>query len=190
MTKSALFAKSSVILTHFYVISRHFWVKLHKKCPYWRFRTLPWNSKLYSVYAEVGMNGRNSDRETWAQSSLRKALEKNTVNLSKPTPLSSDLDDITFVCVWDDAFPLSTYMMKPYPQKDLSRDQRIFNYRLSGARRIPENVIGILANRWRVFRKSFLLKPEKINVIPYSVLILHNVLRSESTTGKIYIPLT
>ena len=34
MTKSALFAKSSVILTHFCVISRHFWIKLHKKCPF------------------------------------------------------------------------------------------------------------------------------------------------------------
>ena len=41
------FAKSSVILRHFYVILRHFWVKLHKKWPFWRFRTLTWNSKLY-----------------------------------------------------------------------------------------------------------------------------------------------
>ena len=32
--KSALFAKSSVILRHFYVILRHFWVKLSKKCPF------------------------------------------------------------------------------------------------------------------------------------------------------------
>ena len=28
------FAESSVILMHFCVISRHFWVKLHKKCPF------------------------------------------------------------------------------------------------------------------------------------------------------------
>ena len=33
LTKSALFAKSS-ILTHFCVILRDFWVKLHKKCPF------------------------------------------------------------------------------------------------------------------------------------------------------------
>ena len=78
--------------------------------------------------------------------------------------------------------------MKPYLQKDLSRDKRIFNYRLSRARRFSENAFGILPNRWRVFRKQFLLKPEKVKVITYSVLILHNFLRSESTTGKIYIP--
>ena len=136
------------------------------------------------LYTEVGINGRNSDGGAWVQSPLRKALENNTLNLPKPTPLSGDLDDISFVCVGDGAFPLATYMLKPYPQKYLSRDKRIFNYHLSRARRISENVFGILANRWRVFRKPF----QKVKVITYSVLILHIFLRSESTTGKIYIP--
>ena len=40
-----------------------------------------------------------------------------------------------FFCVGDDAFPLNNYKMKPYPQKDLNIDNRIFNYRLSRARR-------------------------------------------------------
>ena len=75
-------------------------------------------------------------------------------------------------------------MSTPYPQKDFSRDKRI----LTRARRISENAFSILANRWRVFRKSFLLKPGKVKLITYSVLILHNFLRSESTAGKIYIP--
>ena len=80
------------------------------------------------------------------------------------------------------------YMMKPYQQKDLSCDKRIFSYCLFRARRISENAFGILTNRWRVFRKPFLLKPGKAKVITYSVLILHNFLRSESETGKSYIP--
>ena len=140
------------------------------------------------LYAEVGMNGKNSDGEAWTQSLLRKALENNTLNQPEPTPLSGDLDDIPFVCVGDDAFPLATFMMKPYPQKDLSRDKRMFNYRLSCARQISKNAFGIFANRWQAFRKSFLLKPEKVKVLTYSVLISRNFLRSESTTGKIYIP--
>ena len=77
--------------------------------------------------------------------------------------------------------------MKTYPQKDLSCDKRIFSYRLSRVRRIFENAFSILANHWQVFCKPFLLKPEKVKAIT-SVLILHNFLRSESTTGKIYIP--
>ena len=83
----------------------------------------------------------------WAQSPLRKTLENNILNLPKPTSLFGDLDEIPFVCVGDDGFPLATYIMKPYPQKDLSRDKRIFYYCLSRARRISKNVSGILANR-------------------------------------------
>ena len=55
MTKSVLFAKSSVIWTHFCVISRHFWVRLHKKYPFLSKKRefinsfLPWNPKLYSA---------------------------------------------------------------------------------------------------------------------------------------------
>ena len=69
--------------------------------------------KYQFLYAELGMNGRNSDEGSRAQSLLRKALENNTLNLPKPTPLSGDLDDIPFVCVGDDAFSLSTHMTKP-----------------------------------------------------------------------------
>ena len=119
---------------------------------------------------------------------MKKALENGTLNLPKPKSLSADSSDIPYVCVGDDAFPLTTYMMKPYHQKDLSPDKRIFNYRLSRARRISENAFGILANRWRVFRKPFALQPEKVKIVTFSVLILHNWLRSESKSGKIYVP--
>ena len=121
------------------------------------------------LYAEVGMNGRNSDGGAWAQSPLKMALENNTLNIPKPTPLSDGMD-IPYVLVGNDAFPLSHYMTKPYPQKNLCSDKRIFNYRLSRARRISENAFGILAKRWRVFRKPFLLKPEKVKLITYFCL--------------------
>ena len=59
---------------------------------------------------------------------------------------------------------------------------------MSRARRISENAFGILPNRWRVFRKPFALQPEKFKIVTFSVLILHNWLRSESKSGKIYVP--
>ena len=60
------------------------------------------------------MNGRNSDGGAWEQSPLRKELGNNILNLPKETLLSGDLYYIPFVCVGDDAFQLSTYLMKPY----------------------------------------------------------------------------
>ena len=39
------------------------------------------------LYAEVSMNGRNCNGGAWAQSPLRKALENNTLNQPKPTPV-------------------------------------------------------------------------------------------------------
>ena len=80
------------------------------------------------LFADVGMNGRNSHGGNWSQSPMKKTLENGTLNLPKPKSLSADSSDIPYVCVGDDAFPLTTYMTKPYPQKDLSPDKRIFNY--------------------------------------------------------------
>ena len=59
---------------------------------------------------------------------MRKALEKNTLSLPKPKPLHENRKETPFVWVGDDAFPLTNYLMKPYPQKDLNIDNRIFNY--------------------------------------------------------------
>ena len=77
------------------------------------------------LFADVGMNGRNSDGGNWLQSPMRKALEKNTLTLPKPKPLYGNRKETPFVCVGDDAFPLTNYPMKTYPQKDLANDNRV-----------------------------------------------------------------
>ena len=79
-------------------------------------------------------------------------------------------------------------MMKPYPQKGLITEKRVFNYRLSRMRRISENVFGILANCWTAFRRSFSLEPEKVKNVTLATITLHNWLRKDSSYGKVYIP--
>ena len=138
------------------------------------------------MFVDVGMNGRNSDGGNWSQSRLKNGLEKNTLNLPDPTPFPRRNDPLPYVCTGDDAFPLTVYMMKPYPQKNLGLEKCIFNYRLSRMRRISENAFGILANRWRVFRKPFLLEPEEVKAITLAALTLRNWLRKESDIGKVY----
>ena len=69
-------------------------------------------------------------------------------------------------------------MMKPYGEKNLSEEHRIFNYRLSRARRLSENVFGILSSRFRVFLTTLCVNPEGAIKIVLASLALHNYLRS------------
>ena len=136
-------------------------------------------------FVDVGVNGRNSDGGVWSKCALKDALGKNTLNIPRPTNLPGRKDLISYICTGDDAFPFSTYMMKPHPQTNLTVEKRIFTYRL---RRISENGFGILANRWRVFGKPFMLDPEKVRNITLAAITLHNWLREESENGKVDIP--
>ena len=86
---------------------------------------------------------------------------------------------VPHVAVGDDAFLLTTYVMKPFPMSSLTPEQRIFNYRLSRIRRISENVLGIMAQKWQVLRNVMLVGPEKATTIVLAIMTLHNYLCSD-----------
>nr|XP_047146831.1 uncharacterized protein LOC124819355 [Hydra vulgaris] len=90
------------------------------------------------------------------------------------------------ILVGDDIFALKPWLMKPYPGKNLTVQQRVFNYRLSRARRTIENSFGILAARWRIYRSPIKAKPLKVEHIIKATVCLHNYLRL--TDGAHYIP--
>src|SRR5699024_5537785 len=76
----------------------------------------------------------------------------------------------------DDAYPLRRNLMKPFPQKNLSTEHRIFNYRLSRARRCVECAFGILVNKWRVLNGKLELNPENVDFVVMACCILHNII--------------
>uniref|UniRef100_A0A1X7UC36 DDE Tnp4 domain-containing protein n=1 Tax=Amphimedon queenslandica TaxID=400682 RepID=A0A1X7UC36_AMPQE len=126
------------------------------------------------TYVNIGCNGRISDGGVYGNSSLCSALESNTLNIPCPTPLSNDKIPLPYLIVADDAFPLEPYIQKPYGQVRLTKKKRIFNYRLSRARRIVENAFGILANRFQVLMNPLRLAPEKAEVVVLACYLLHN----------------
>lgn len=78
----------------------------------------------------------------------------------------------------DEAFPLSTFLMKPYPRRNqLSVSQKVFNYRLSRGRRIVENAFGILSARFRVFKSPIALSTPTVVKLVKSACALHNWIR-------------
>ena len=140
------------------------------------------------LYVDVGCNGRVSDGGVFRNSSLSTALEGNSLNTPPPEPLSGESVPLHYTIVADDAFPLKEYIQKPYSQVGLTPGKRIFNYRLSRARRVVENAFGILANRFRVFMTPIRLAPEKVENIVLACCSLHNFLSSHHTSRAIYAP--
>ena len=99
------------------------------------------------LYVDIGANGICSDGGVFRETGLCKAVEGGRAGVPPPTPLPNDTQPIPYAFVGDDAFGLRTWMLKPYPQRGLSNSKRIFNYRLSRARRVVENAFGILSHR-------------------------------------------
>ena len=143
----------------------------------------------------VCKNGRVNDGRVWNKCGLAKALEEGTVNLPLPCCLRGGNKQMSYVLVGDDAFALKPYLMKPDAQQGLGAEKRVYNYMHNRARRILENLFGILANRWRFTRN--LLHPDVIEVLVSAALVLHNFLResdaycpielldTESLTGEV-----
>jgi len=101
------------------------------------------------LWVDVGANGSTSDCAVYNQSQFKAELENGTLGLPPPTPLPGDDTPIPHFVIGDDAFPLREWMMKPFSIRYMPDDERIFNYRLSRARRVVKNSFGILANRFR-----------------------------------------
>lgn len=142
------------------------------------------------LWADVGTNGRASDGTVWHKSDLKQALTsaENPLNIPDATPLPGRRKNMPYVFTGDDAFALSTYMMKPYPQSGLTNERRIYNYRLSRNRRISENAFGIMANRWRILRSPIPLCPEKVSQIILALITLHNFLLKHPESSNNYVP--
>ena len=133
------------------------------------------------MYAGVGANGRCNDGGIWINSNLSKQIEENNLGIPGPKKLTNSNSTTPYVFLGDDAFAFKTYLMKPYLQRGLTVEKRIYNYRHSRARRISENLFGIIYNRRRLFRAPILLPPNSVQRIVLATLVLHNLLRRSSS---------
>jgi DDE superfamily endonuclease len=138
------------------------------------------------IYVDVGAQGRIGDAGVYQHSSLAKALHDNTIGIPDPCSLPNTSTIIPYSLVADEAFPLKTYIMKPYARRGLSDMEKIFNYRLSRARRVVENAFGILAHRFRVFLSPIVMNPSNVVYVVLASLTLHNFLKSRTTGNRGY----
>ncbi|GBM48008.1 hypothetical protein AVEN_34344-1 [Araneus ventricosus] len=141
---------------------------------------------LKFLFVDVGTNGRISDGGVWAKCKLKSALEKNKIKIPKANILPDTLTKVPYVIATDDAFPLSFNLMKRFPGRGVNEEERIFNYRLSRARRVSENAFGILAARFQIFKQRILTNPANATKMVIACFALHNFLIANNSA--IYTP--
>ena len=134
------------------------------------------------IAVDIGAVRKSSDSNVFKNSTLGKKLHSGQLKLPSPCTLPNDNSEICMphVIVSDEAFALAENILRPYPNKNLTGQKHVFNYRLSRVRRTVECTFGILANKWRIFHRALDVKPEFCDAIVKACCILHNfVLRHE-----------
>lgn len=125
---------------------------------------------------DVGGYGSQSDGGTLKASEFGSALYGGKVALPPPIKLPGSDIVCPHVFVADNAFQLAENVMKPYPEKNLADSHRIYNYRLSRARRCVENAFGVMTARWRIFERPLRMDPKNADNVVKAAVALHNYL--------------
>lgn len=126
------------------------------------------------IMVDIGAQGRFSDGSFYKKSLLETFFEEGALRLlSGVSKLPVCLDD-------DAAFPLRTYLMRPYPGRKLNEPKNVLDYRLSRAHRCIENAFGILVSRWRLFLGTVECEPELLSSIIGAAVCLHNFLMTDT----------
>ena len=137
-----------------------------------------------AIWAHVGSHGSESDCGIYNDSPMFQGVQEGTINLPLPEPLPNDNEDTPYFFIGDDAFPLREHMLKPYSARYLNQDQLVFNYRMSRARRVVENLFGIMAHRFRCLLTTLEVTPENAISISKACLTLHNLFREHYGIGR------
>lgn len=128
------------------------------------------------THVSIGSYGKESDATIFSNMALAKRLEEKV----EPVPPEEEIvpggPSMPYFFVGDEIFPLKPWLMKPYPGQAQSLQQDVFNFRLSRARRTIENAFGILAAKWRIFRRPIRADVGTIDLICQAAVCLHNYL--------------
>ena len=129
---------------------------------------------------DIGEAGRQIDAGIYNNSKLGMAIDRNLLNIPEPAKLLLRKFPLVFVAY--EALALKPFLLRLFPKRnDFNFHKRVFNYRLSRARQVVKNTFGILASRFRIFRRSIIGKTGDIKSTTKADVILHNFLMRKST---------
>ena len=100
-----------------------------------------------------GYPGSMHDARVLRRSTIFQRAENGNI-LTQPT-VNVTGHDIGPYLLGDSAYPLSPWLMKPYPEGTRDPREIAFNKELSSARVKVECAFGVLKSRWRILLKRF-----------------------------------
>ena len=133
---------------------------------------------------DIAEAGRQSDGGVFSNSNLGYAIVNDLLDFPEPENVNDSDFKLPFVFVADDAFPMRTNLVKPYSAFHLDLEKLITNYRISRGRRIIENSFGILAARFRIFRRRILASVETVESLTECCVALYNYLMAGRLTDE------
>lgn len=110
---------------------------------------------------------------------MYKKLTEKKLDIPEPKPLIMDNEDtkVPYVIVADEAFGMTENLIRPYGGKMLSYEKKIFNYRLTLARRYVECTFGIMCSKGRILHRPLDVKIDFAETIVKAICVLHNYAR-------------
>ena len=103
------------------------------------------------IWVDLGANGIASDAAIFNHSEMKEVLENGAIGFPAADPVPNDDRPMPYFIIGDDAFPLRTWLVKPFSKHNLTNAERLFNYRLSRGKRAVKNAFGIFSYRFRCF---------------------------------------
>jgi hypothetical protein len=132
------------------------------------------NANYEFTYVDVGKNGRISEDGVLEHTTFYQQLIQGLLNL----PDNEDtVENLNYIFVGDEAFPLHKHVLKPFSQRDLNDHRRLYKYRIVRARNIVENTFGLRAPRFRILHTSIGIGVNKTIYVVLAMCAQHNYLR-------------
>ena len=136
------------------------------------------DADLMFIVIDVGEYGRNSDGAAFKTSDFGKALMNKELDLPNPSLIPGTDEEMPYHFVADEAYPLNLNIMRPFDGRNLNNTRRVFNQRLSRARKVVECAFGILSRKWEIFQRPLRVQVDNAETIVKAACALHNFVRA------------
>ena len=138
-------------------------------------------ANLMFLDVATGFPGSCHDARNLRNSSLFRRAENQEI-LTKPIDVI-DNSEIRPLVLGDGAYPLLSWLITPHQfGPGLTRDQRVFNRKLSSCRVHVERAFGILKARWRILLTRLDNRIENVAAVTIACVTLHNFCQKNNET--------